>query len=317
MSKIGSLLKETRESKNLSLSDVNKETRISVVILEKIENGEFYDLPSYTHARGFFVKYAQFLELSVEDLKSDFQAECHKDAFSGSNNNLSTEIDNVNNEQYKKPFPAMKVTLFILIPVVVIAAFFYIQYINKEKIKDITADNVTIENKSVNKTQALAVDNISDNKTDNATALNRDNLTDNATDNKSDNKTALSTGKPNKLAENVTRKKETTGEIKKEEKIPEKKQIVKNNKVKIAFSDVCWVHINIDNKKSLDFIAEKDSSRIINFNDFFIIDIGNAAAVKIYHGKDVYGKFGKYRQPVKHLKFTVDKDNKLVFTKIK
>jgi hypothetical protein len=214
-----------------------------------------------------------------------------------------------------------------IVAILIIAGLaYYIQYINKER-KNQTNDpemNIKYADNLSNKNE----DNVSDNVSDNVTENQSDNKTptliiaqnDNISDNNSNNESKIKNNGQEKT-DNLTKMnidKETPPENEKKKKSDVKKKQKDNlNNVKIYFNDICWVHINIDNKKNLDFIAEKDSTTNIKFKDFFIIDIGNAAAVKITHGKEVYNRFGKYRQPVKHLKFTINEDNKLVYTKIK
>jgi len=71
MAELGQLLRETRESKGLSLADVEKVTRIRASYLEAWKqricaaSGEVY-------ARGFLRNYARFLGLVPEDVLASF-----------------------------------------------------------------------------------------------------------------------------------------------------------------------------------------------------------------------------------------------------
>lgn len=64
MRKISDYLKEEREIQNLTLKDVEDETKIKKEILENIENGKFDQLPSESYAIGFVKTYAKFLGIS-------------------------------------------------------------------------------------------------------------------------------------------------------------------------------------------------------------------------------------------------------------
>jgi cytoskeletal protein RodZ len=56
---IGSVLKQNRESKRMTLGEVSRVTRISIPNLEAIEAGRFDELPGEVFTRGFLRSYAQ------------------------------------------------------------------------------------------------------------------------------------------------------------------------------------------------------------------------------------------------------------------
>ncbi len=68
MIEIGQLLRQTRESKQLTLADVEAETRIRQRYLNALESGNWDDLPNPVAARGFLRRYATFLGLDPEEL---------------------------------------------------------------------------------------------------------------------------------------------------------------------------------------------------------------------------------------------------------
>ncbi len=61
MRKISDFLKETRESRGLSLENVEEATKIKKIYLAAIERGDFKKLPSESYAQGFVKNYAKFL----------------------------------------------------------------------------------------------------------------------------------------------------------------------------------------------------------------------------------------------------------------
>src|SRR5690625_7056330 len=71
---IGEKLKEIRETRNLSLDDIQEETKIQKRYLRAIEDGNFHILPGSFYARAFIKEYAQALGLDYEEL-----LEIHKD----------------------------------------------------------------------------------------------------------------------------------------------------------------------------------------------------------------------------------------------
>ncbi len=65
---LGALLRDTRKKKNLSLDDVRETTKISKPILEAIEADDYDNMPAVAFCRGFYVIYADFLELDSENV---------------------------------------------------------------------------------------------------------------------------------------------------------------------------------------------------------------------------------------------------------
>ncbi|HEX6489594.1 MAG TPA: helix-turn-helix domain-containing protein [Candidatus Dormibacteraeota bacterium] len=64
----GSLLKEAREARGLSLEEVAAATRVRVPYLEALEHDEVHRLPAPVYARGYLRAYASLLELEPEPL---------------------------------------------------------------------------------------------------------------------------------------------------------------------------------------------------------------------------------------------------------
>jgi cytoskeleton protein RodZ len=75
MKKTGQLLKDKRESANLSLSEVALATKINPKILAAIEDGDQSRLPAMTFLKGFVRSYALFLKMDVEEVLRTFQEE--------------------------------------------------------------------------------------------------------------------------------------------------------------------------------------------------------------------------------------------------
>lgn len=68
MNEIGTVLREARENRGYSVSDVFDALRISPKYVEAMESGAYDQLPSQTHVRGYLRKYARFLGLDPEPL---------------------------------------------------------------------------------------------------------------------------------------------------------------------------------------------------------------------------------------------------------
>lgn len=72
MAEIGQQLRDAREAQQLSLLEVERETRIRRVFLQAIEEERFDDLPGDVYTRGFIRNYALFLNLDPRPLLADF-----------------------------------------------------------------------------------------------------------------------------------------------------------------------------------------------------------------------------------------------------
>lgn len=79
MEDIGRKLREAREKLGLTLSEVERTTRIRVHYLEMLERGDIDSIPSVVQARGFLKNYADFLGLNTAAVLDDFAAKMHGD----------------------------------------------------------------------------------------------------------------------------------------------------------------------------------------------------------------------------------------------
>lgn len=73
MKEIGQLLKDKRESLKISLEEVAVSTKISVKILQALEEGDLNKLPAKPFVRGFIQSYSKFLGLDVKEILEKFQ----------------------------------------------------------------------------------------------------------------------------------------------------------------------------------------------------------------------------------------------------
>ncbi len=77
MEDIGRKLRDARERLGLTLSEVERTTRIRVHYLEMLERGEIDSIPSVVQARGFLKNYADFLGLNTAAVLDDFAVALH------------------------------------------------------------------------------------------------------------------------------------------------------------------------------------------------------------------------------------------------
>lgn len=75
MTELGRRLKEAREAKGMSLSDVQETTKIQKRYLEGIEEGAYDIMPGKFYVRAFIKQYAEAVGLNAEELFEEFKDE--------------------------------------------------------------------------------------------------------------------------------------------------------------------------------------------------------------------------------------------------
>lgn len=75
MQYVGQLLKKTRLSRNLSLEDIERSTKIRKKYLYYIENSLWNKFSSSTYIKGIIIKYSQFLDLNTDTAMAFFRRE--------------------------------------------------------------------------------------------------------------------------------------------------------------------------------------------------------------------------------------------------
>jgi len=78
MKTAGSILKETRKEKEISLDHVAEETKIRKEYLLALEKDDYPRLPAITTVKGFLRNYAQYLNLDPEKIVAVFKRDCQR-----------------------------------------------------------------------------------------------------------------------------------------------------------------------------------------------------------------------------------------------
>ena len=73
MDELGHILREARETKGLTLAEVQDKIRINSRFLQALENSEYERLPTPVHVRGFLRTYARFLGLDPQPLLDRYE----------------------------------------------------------------------------------------------------------------------------------------------------------------------------------------------------------------------------------------------------
>jgi len=118
---LGIFLKKSREERHIELDEVVEATRIQRHNLEAIENEEWSKLPSQVFIKGFLKSYAEFLGVDKETVIHHYLR--------------TSSFEKTTPEALKKTRPQLaKPYLIIIIPVLVLAFFVALIYLNKRNI---------------------------------------------------------------------------------------------------------------------------------------------------------------------------------------
>lgn len=277
MSDLGLKLKQTREELGVSLDEISKKTNIKVNLLKLIEEGDFCALPSFVHARGFIKKYAEVLGMDLGDIDELLNVECPMSKFPEFHKHTQKDDEKVVSDR--------RIKIILLIIILFLALFVVYIYLSRN-VRNNTETEQTdlLEHK---------LKFFGDNKTGQV----------NATDLSNSDSPVKTIVEPMEI-------------IKKTEEKDVVNTPLPDKKVAFFFSDVCWVHISVDNVSEYDFIADKGLVKYIPVKENFTIDIGNAKSVTITYKDQKFDNFGRYREPVKGLFFYFD-NGTFNFKKIK
>jgi cytoskeletal protein RodZ len=325
MSKLGSTLKNKRETLRISIDKVTEDTRISADVVAVLEEGRYKEMPSYNHAKNFVKNYAEYLKLDYENIYDLFIEECSKEDFS---RDISYVASPVSQEEPEEKAAASSAGVKYIIPILLIVVIAFAGgkvFMSMKKKPDVEKKTEVVA--ETPEKEEVVLDEPVDKQEEVKEAIEK-------IKKETDEDSAQQEVAPVEKVENkpapVVEEPEQKSAVEPEKEVSEaddtasyaafvpdqKDEPASEAKTAVInFADVCWVHIKIDGKEEMDFIAERGTKRDITFHDDFIIDIGNAAVVSIsYNGRTIAG-LGAYKQPVKGLKFKVNDKNRLTYSK--
>ena len=128
MELIGEYIKNFRISKNLELSKISKELKISIGILESIESDYFPEHINETYLIGYIRAYAKLLQLNEDKLIKNFKTQISYNQIA-LKNNVSKPIQYNKNKIF---FSIPRLTSFV--SVIIISSSFYLLFINNNSI---------------------------------------------------------------------------------------------------------------------------------------------------------------------------------------
>lgn len=115
---VGELLKNTREAKKLSLSEVHQNTRMSIPVLEALEQDDFASFESETYLRGFLKSYAKYLGLDADELARRLDGQ--RGSASSSRGTMWDFEESVKEERLRSPRILGRIVLPLMFLVIVV-----------------------------------------------------------------------------------------------------------------------------------------------------------------------------------------------------
>jgi len=129
MKPIGQLLRETRESKNISIKQISNAIKIRESLIEALEKGEYSSFTSDMHLKSFLRSYASYLGLNEDRVmaiyRRDRQIKVKEDSDSNSHNTNKSTISIIISKYFNLK---LLFSLFALIIPVLAIVFFYSQW---------------------------------------------------------------------------------------------------------------------------------------------------------------------------------------------
>jgi len=127
---IGEILKRTRESRILTVEQVNRETKISVNVIRWLEQDDLDSFSSETYLKGFLKNYARYLELDPDQMWSMLSRQRGR-APDGKGTFWDIE-EAVREEKLKSPRIMQRIVLPVLIVVIIVLTALFIHERRKQ-----------------------------------------------------------------------------------------------------------------------------------------------------------------------------------------
>ncbi len=269
-------LKTAREKSGLTLKDLFERTRISVVNLEAIENGDFHLLPVPIYTRNFIKTYANALGVDAKPVIQRYENYLHTLQLQEKARIEETPP----HTQLVTAFSRHKASLMVLCIIIVFAAVSFIVSKHNKPSPDVPDKT---ESRQINPAESPLAQNAAQ---PNSLSTAMDLL-------KPEN---LITVSPTKQEEKTTEQKKITSD---EESGSSQNEALADDEepstLTVHATEDTWIRIKADDKDSFQVML-KSGEKVSHKATRFIIDIGNAGGVKMqFNGKKIenLGKSGQ------------------------
>lgn len=136
---IGEILKQAREAKNLSIEDANRETKISVNVINLLEQDDLDSFESDTYLKGFLKSYASFLDLDPDQMWNLLNRK--RGNLPASKGTFWDIEESVQEEKLESPRIFKRFVLPAIIIIIVVLAVLLVR--ERQKVKQLTTGALT------------------------------------------------------------------------------------------------------------------------------------------------------------------------------
>jgi cytoskeleton protein RodZ len=296
---IGKILKQERERRGYSVEDVYKGTKISIMSIEALENGDFDVLPHPVYTRAFIKTYAEFLGLDPAEFLQAY------DSFL---NFSETEIE-ATQQLRTSVYSSRWLWLVLICFLLFIGACLLFYYFTQPSPSTLKESESEIEKMTKNTSLLLEKNTKNETKKENlsdqGSYLNASNATlnvSNATEVKYKEEATLNaTGfeeKETNLKENGTIQEVEEANNTEEQNTNSQEKNKFIHEVKVIAKDRCWLKGEYDQNGTREAFLLKGQEIVFNFKNSLKIKFGNLGGVEIFFdGKkiEINGKKGQVK----------------------
>jgi cytoskeletal protein RodZ len=121
----GTIFRETRKARGLSIAQVSEETKINSMYLDALESENLDIFPADIFARSFFKLYANFLEVDLQSIEASFPSEINRP------HNLEPlpNLEKTKIENFFEDFLAIERSVFFILIIFVLLVIIYLLFI--------------------------------------------------------------------------------------------------------------------------------------------------------------------------------------------
>ncbi|HUD19491.1 MAG TPA: helix-turn-helix domain-containing protein [Patescibacteria group bacterium] len=140
MKTVGEMLQEARQSKHLTLEDIEEGTKIRLKFLRAIEANDFSTMPSLSYAKGFVKNYGEYLGMDSRVVLAFFRRQI---ADAPRSSLLPKGMEKPLNRSLIQLTPGRFIGLIVVVCVVLFLAYFVLQYRTLNQPPILTIDQPT------------------------------------------------------------------------------------------------------------------------------------------------------------------------------
>ena len=149
---LGEKLKQAREARGISISEVAEQTRISPLYIESIENDNYKPLPGGIFNKGFVKSYAKFVGIDDQEALQDYSRLMSSQGETNIDENKSFRPEVLTDDQARSTSLPTLIIAVIILGLLAGGVYFGINYLNSSNQQ--TASNNANKNTNANATTA-------------------------------------------------------------------------------------------------------------------------------------------------------------------